>query len=107
LRRVVGDASPEWRSTFQERQQLRREYATLTLQGGSSAQQPSVVTAAGENPALAHGLATRIEKLEQQLKADIFKEHSLWLVEKAYFAEVEDALQSERQRIQDKIDETI
>jgi hypothetical protein len=52
-------------------------------------------------------LKEKIKKLEEQLKADIFKDHGLWQAEKRYFSEVMDSLELEGKSIQDKIDETV
>jgi len=52
-------------------------------------------------------LKEKIKKLEEQLKADIFKQHGLWQAEKTYFTEAEESLQSERESIQERIDETV
>ena len=52
-------------------------------------------------------LKEEIRKLQSQLKADVFKQHNLWEAEKSYFDETKKSLDSEKQDIESRIEETI
>jgi tetratricopeptide (TPR) repeat protein len=62
-------APPSWQALWQEREQLRRQYAALALQGLSEAGlQTSREERSKADPAYVRSLAGRIEQLEQQLR---------------------------------------
>jgi len=52
-------------------------------------------------------LKEKIKELRSKLKADIFKKHNLWQVEKNYFDENRKSLDSERRNIEQRIEDTI
>jgi tetratricopeptide (TPR) repeat protein len=66
---AIAVGSPEWRKKWQEREQLRHEYATLVLQlmssDSSHSQTPGHKAA---DPAYVNALSDQIEELDKQLR---------------------------------------
>jgi tetratricopeptide (TPR) repeat protein len=61
-------ALPEWLALWQERERLRRQYATSALQGLTEANRMQPPGHSVVNPAYVRELANRIEQLEQRLR---------------------------------------
>ena len=90
LRDVFVRASSEWQKAFHERQQFRRQYATLVLQGVSDTRQPQ--SDESVSPDYVRKLGARIENLEQELRQTNPQYAQLARLERVTLADVQKAL---------------
>ncbi|MBX3325197.1 MAG: CHAT domain-containing protein [Nitrospira sp.] len=72
LRQILTDASPAWRALWQQREDLRRQYATRALQDlqDDPARPRRVAQQSAKAPISLRDLSEQIDQLDQQLRRD-------------------------------------